>query len=551
MNETKVDTPAKKSFVTNIEYAAQAVGNPASMRGLFAVIGGLLVLLLPQVSSALLQLILIVGLTLSAGSDVVYAIIGRRRFGKRGNRFLAFLRALATVVFLLLLLAAPYISNEGGEIRLSMVVAIVGLYVMVRGLIIVIHALGHKEATHRGIRITGGIAAICIGGLANAAPEPTTNTLIAGGAACAIVGGLVLVAWGFRLVETGNTKIDPRTASLPEVLWDWIRGSNVGNKRREELADTLYFENPGKFDKMSSWWIMLVLSVAIATFAVLADSTAVVIGAMLVAPLMVPILGLAGALVNGWSRRALQSALFVASGVVVSILLSYAFAAWVPVATALDTNSQITSRVTPTLLDMLIAVAAGAAGAFATVNSRVSASIAGVAIAVALVPPLAVVGVTLRAGNTDDAAGAFLLFLTNFVAIVIVAAVVFVLSGFARPRALRENPTKMIITVVPFIALAAVILLPLMLTSEGIVSSATKQRDAQAVVTDWVGDTEDLLVQDVTISDEEVTVSLIGSGDTPAVDQLQQALFEKLGNEVSVTVILTPVTTTHLPIPTG
>ncbi|WP_430868324.1 DUF389 domain-containing protein [Demequina aurantiaca] len=541
----------REGFGSHLEFAVRGISNPASLRGAIAVIAGILVMLLPRVSSDLLQIVLIVALGLSAASDIAYAVAGRRGFRTPRTRRLALLRGVATAMFMVVLLLGPHWLGENGELRLAVVVAMAGVYVMVRGTIVVVHAVRRQDVELRAVRITGGITAICVGALAYLAPASTTTSLIAGAAVSAIVLGFILVAWGLRREEKGSSRVDPQVASLPEVLWDWIRESNIGKRRRKELAATLYFEHPAKFDKFASWWVMLVLSVAIATFAVLSDSTAVVIGAMLVAPLMVPILGLAGALVNGWTRRALQSALMVVGGVSVSILVSYAFAAWTPMTTALDTNYQITSRVNPNLLDMLIAIAAGAAGAFATVNPRVSASIAGVAIAVALVPPLAVVGVTLRAGNFSDAGGAFLLFLTNFVAIVIVAALVFILAGFARPRVLKDNPTKIIITVVPFVALAAIILYPLMFASQGIVTTAAQQRNAQTAVTDWMGDDSKMLVQSVAITGNEVTVSLIGSGDTPSVDTLQQSLFESLGEQVSVTLTVTPVTSTHVPVPSA
>lgn len=137
---------------------------------------------------------------------------------------------------------------------------------------------------------------------------------------------------------------------------------------------------------------------------------------------------------------------------------------------------------TPTTIDMLIALAAGAAGAFAAVNTRVSSSIAGVAIAVALVPPLAVVGICLSGGRTADALGATLLFLTNFVAIVMAASLVFVLTGFARPFALRQRRRQLLLTGAPFVALAIAILAPLMLTSEGILASETETREASRAV---------------------------------------------------------------------
>lgn len=192
-----------------------------------------------------------------------------------------------------------------------------------------------------------------------------------------------------------------------------------------------------------------------------------VIGAMLVAPLMVPILGLAGALISGWRRQAVQSAALIIGGVLAAVVVSYALSAWAPQVLSLETNAQISSRVNPSLMDILIAIAAGAAGAFATVNSRVASSIAGVAIAVALVPPLAVVGISLSAQRYSDAGGAMLLFFTNFVAIVLAAAAVFAVGGFIPPGLLQRRLRDVLTTMAPFAALAAVI--PVALTPETVI----------------------------------------------------------------------------------
>jgi uncharacterized hydrophobic protein (TIGR00271 family) len=323
----------------------------------------------------------------------------------------------------------------------------------------------------------------------------------------------------------------------------------MGEERRNELADGLYFEEPDRLTKTSSWTIQLVLSVAIATFAVIADSTAVVIGAMLIAPLMVPILGLAGALVNGWTRRTSQSALVLTFGVVLAITLSYAFSAWVPALVNFDTNTQITSRVNPSMTDLLIALAAGAAGAFATVNSRMASSLPGVAIAVALVPPLAVVGVTLGGGRFEEAGGAMLLFLTNFVAIVLAAAGVFVLGGFARHRQLRARMTSILKTFVPFVVMAAIILVPLVFASQGLLATATAEGEAQDVVEGWLGEESPLRAKDVTVSGNTVTVTLVGPARPPEIDTLQTALIEELAQPVGVVVEVEPVAIERRPPP--
>ena len=151
---------------------------------------------------------------------------------------------------------------------------------------------------------------------------------------------------------------------------------------------------------------MMVLATGIASFAVIQDSTAVVIGAMLVAPLMTPIMGVSAAAVNGWPQRLFRSLVLVVVAALAAVALAWLIASWLPSVGNLSTNSQITSRVEPSLLDFCIAVFAGSAGAHVqTVDPRVSSSLSGVAIAVALVPPLSVVGITLEQGDLASAEG--------------------------------------------------------------------------------------------------------------------------------------------------
>lgn len=533
-------------FRDNARDVLRALAHPAAIQGLIAAVTGTVVLLLPGVTTAVVQVVLVVALVVSAGADIVYGVVGRRRFGRRRGRLVTLLRGVVTLLFTVIVVALVVAGGHGSTLGLALVVLVLGAYVILRGAIFVAAALIRRDASHRAVRIAGGITAMAVGMLAIAAPQATADAVIAGVAVAAVVLGLLVIAWALRNQEEGDERAMTAVATVPGVLWDWIRGVDVKDAYREEISDGLYFEQPGRYGKLAAWWVMLVLSVGIATYAILADSTASVIGAMLVAPLMVPMLGLAGALVNGWRKRASQSAVLLIAGTTVAIAVSYGLSSWAPVVGALDTNSQITSRVNPTLLDMLIAIAAGAAGAYATVNRRVSASIAGVAIAVALVPPLGVVGISLGAGRGGDASGAFLLFLTNFAAIVLSAAIVFVLTGFAKHEVLRERPGAILATVVPFAALAAVILLPLMFTSQGILSTAADQRDAQTAVREWLGEESKLLVQSVTIAGDQVEVSLIGAGVPPSLTDLRASLSGELGRPVGVTLMVTPVAVTSL-----
>lgn len=185
---------------------------------------------------------------------------------------------------------------------------------------------------------------------------------------------------------------------------------------------------------------LLILSSFISIFGLLANSTATVIGAMIVAPLMGPILGIALALVQGdlgQFRRALLAE-------VVGVLACLTLASLTAIALGPDQidfgQGEIAGRVRPTLLDLVVGFAAGLAGAFCTVHRRASASFAGVAIAVALVPPLCVSGLCLGGTHFSASMGAFVLFGANFLTIQLAAMIVFAAVGLGHWSQLRREP---------------------------------------------------------------------------------------------------------------
>lgn len=180
-----------------------------------------------------------------------------------------------------------------------------------------------------------------------------------------------------------------------------------------------------------SYFVLVVLSTAIATYGLLANSTAVVIGAMLVAPLMGPIFGVALGLTLDSRRLLLRATFSEAIGASLVVLIALLIVKFGP---AVDLGSEVLSRTHPTILDLAIALASGLVGAFALVNDRINAALPGVAISTALVPPLATVGVCLGAGEWSLAGGAFVLFLANFLAIELAAAFVFTVYRLKRER---------------------------------------------------------------------------------------------------------------------
>jgi uncharacterized hydrophobic protein (TIGR00271 family) len=183
---------------------------------------------------------------------------------------------------------------------------------------------------------------------------------------------------------------------------------------------------------------LMMLSVLIAVLGVLADSTAVVIGAMLVAPLMDPVLGVAAALVMDSRDRTLSSALTVVTGSAVAVAVAAAVSFLLP-GDPERLSAELLSRTSPTMIDLAVALVAGSAGAYAKLRRQAADAIVGVAVAVALVPPLAVLGTTLEIGRYQMALGAFLLFLANVSGIITAAATTFVILGLVPSSRLRTT----------------------------------------------------------------------------------------------------------------
>ncbi len=195
--------------------------------------------------------------------------------------------------------------------------------------------------------------------------------------------------------------------------------------------DDLFPEGAAFRRSLRTYIVLLALASFVATFGLFQDSTASIIGAMVIAPLGGAILAISGALVTGRTRwqtiSLLQVLLSAAAVVAIAFLVSMLMPDLLTLTPALD------ARTEPSLLDLGVALAAGAAGAYVAAHRTGSDALPGVAIAVSLVPPLATVGVCLELGRLDDAAGALLLFTTNFAAIVVVGCIVFALAG-ARPH---------------------------------------------------------------------------------------------------------------------
>ncbi|BAM04837.1 DUF389 domain-containing protein [Phycisphaera mikurensis] len=171
---------------------------------------------------------------------------------------------------------------------------------------------------------------------------------------------------------------------------------------------------------------LMVLSTSIATFGEMQDSTAVVIGAMLVAPLMTPLVGCGLAVVQGNNQLVRGSVRSVALGFLVAFGVALAMGLFIPFP---GLTSEVLARGRPTLLDLGVAFISGVAAAYAVARPNLSGALPGVAIAAALVPPIAAAGLAFSAGDWRVGGGATLLFFVNVLAIILGAAIALLAVG--------------------------------------------------------------------------------------------------------------------------
>jgi uncharacterized hydrophobic protein (TIGR00271 family) len=306
-----------------------------------------------------------------------------------------------------------------------------------------------------------------------------------------------------------------------------LTGSLIPAAQRQtidSLVDAVDLDHGDVVSKRSGFLIMLVLSGIIAVAGILTDSTATVIGAMIIAPLGTPILGIAVGLVVGRIALVGRSILWVLGGVVIVVAIGALASAVIADPSRLAGNSQITGRTSPGLLDMIAALATGTAGAFAMSRRDLSAVLPGVAIAISLVPPLGVVGVTAGQGEWAAAFGALMLFLSNVIALVIAGSIVFTLAGYARdPSASRTANRRRAYVFVG--VLSAVIVLPLAANTVVGVALARWGESIQSATEEWIDQTEGARVGDVTWHATTAVVSITSpQGDVPPIDDLASRL---------------------------
>ena len=311
--------------------------------------------------------------------------------------------------------------------------------------------------------------------------------------------------------ETPQTDSTPDPARpLPRRAW-WHRHLEPEERRR--ILNDLAIVNIEHW--VYRFGVMLTLSVIVAVMGLSLNSAAVVIGAMLLAPLMQPVLAAGACLSMALFSKSLVAMVKVTAATTWCIAIAYAISWILPAA---ELTTEVLARTQPDIKDLVVALAAGTAGAYATVRSDVSSSLPGVAVAVALVPPLGAVGIALEQGETRLAYGALLLYITNLTAIIFASIVVFVITGFVPHRRLSQNLLRLTVATVAITAVVILVAVPLYRTSVTTINRNTQQQTVDDIVAGWLG-AESRLTRTIEIDREDQTILVELEGFLPPPDQ--------------------------------
>lgn len=298
------------------------------------------------------------------------------------------------------------------------------------------------------------------------------------------------------------------------------------------IEHTLFFEQPELRSRLIRFAMLIIFASVIASGGLISDSVAAIVGAMIIAPLMTPIMGLVVALIIGSGSRALRCLVIVVAGVVLALLIGWLFATLMPFGWNPTTSEQIVSRTSPMLLDLVIALASGGAGAYALSRTDVADALPGVAIAISLVPPLNTAGILLANGDNDLAKGALLLFVTNFAAILLAGTITFALTGLA--EGVGRTWAELRLTGLAIILFVVIIAIPLRANSAALWNDVHREDAAREIVGAWLAPTQWELY-DVRVNGTELELILGGHGSLPPTESVIVSLRYVMGPDMTLT----------------
>jgi uncharacterized hydrophobic protein (TIGR00271 family) len=323
--------------------------------------------------------------------------------------------------------------------------------------------------------------------------------------------------------DTAGTRfsLNGRLARLS--LYRWWRRAIVARVDHEAVVARIV-EESGWSPRFA---FMTMMSAGIAVLGLLLSSPAVVIGAMLISPLMNPILGFGFSLALFDFRELRRSLKALAIGSVAAV----AFTALIVLISPLQApTAEIVARTRPNLFDLAVALFAALAGSFAIIRGR-GETIVGVAIATALMPPLAVVGYGIATHNMPVGAGAFALFVTNFITIALSATLMARFYGFGHHLSRRQSWTQTILLILVFIVMA----IPLGVSLNRIGREAVAISQTRTLLNDRFGEEARVTQLDLDFAADPLVVRAVVIAPRGAMQKkpaLQKALADRLGRRI-------------------
>jgi uncharacterized hydrophobic protein (TIGR00271 family) len=219
---------------------------------------------------------------------------------------------------------------------------------------------------------------------------------------------------------------------MPTTLFSTLTESDKNDSIKRLIEDSTPHDD---------FFLMTVLAVLMAALGLLIDDVAVIIGSMLIAPMLSPILGLSLGVVMADSKLIFRSFWTVvkslAWAIPIAAIATLIFSSQAEL--GVELNNSILSRTEPSIINIAIAVVAGAAASFALIKPKLSATLPGIAISVAIIPPIAVTGIGLARFDWAMMTDSFILFVVNAISIVFASMIVFSLMNLYVKRAVADH----------------------------------------------------------------------------------------------------------------
>lgn len=303
-----------------------------------------------------------------------------------------------------------------------------------------------------------------------------------------------------------------------------------GERREQVLRDSYEGSIPG-----ATYYCLLGIAAVIAGIALIVDSDVTLIGASVVAPFMTPVTAMSLGLIRGEVGLLFRAVLGWLGGVLFAVLLCFALGRLLMD----EPTTLLLSKTKPNLIDLLVASLAGFAGALAMIDKRVSPVLPGVAIAIALNPPIAAIGLSLASETYQGAFGALQLCLANVLVILVVGAMVFFVTGFVARTAIgswRGFAGRFSLAVIS-LSLVAIVLTGYL---SSLIDDLRLNRLVNSVLEEQLGHLPSTALTSVELNPTTSGLSITATVDTPEdldpqrVKGLEEHLSAQLGRPVQL-----------------